>query len=274
MGWIFALASRDPNLVGCALHMLQVPRPLRPTSEPAVYGLGYYQAGEPLLERQPTARAGYNVRSLAENLESEIFLTHARGPGFPAKDENTQPYRFRRWLFAHSGRVEEFARVKLALQRALPDFWQRQLKGDTDSEILALYLLRRLRDRGLLDEADAPSVAFGRAVKEALEDVEAVLREQGVARQSPLTCAITNGRSLAVARVGSPLSYRLIEGLMPCIRCGLDDKTPELHPSLRPHRRMRAVAFVSEEASAGQVEVPDRTVIVISPSLELRSEPL
>src|SRR5947208_3506731 len=126
MGWFFALSSRDPNLVGCVLHLLQAGRALRPGQEPHNYGMGYYQAA-----------------------------------------------------------------------------------------------------------------LLGKAVREGVLDLESVLREQGGARQSPLSCAVTNGRALAVVRAGAPVSQRLIEGLLPCARCGLDEKTPELHPSLRPHRRLR-----------------------------------
>jgi glutamine amidotransferase len=272
MVWLFALASYDPNLVGCALHLLQQQGVLRPNVEPEAYGLGYYQAGEPLIERQPTRRTGYDVYSLAEHLESEVMVTQARGPGYLAKDENTPPYRFRRFLFAHSGGIEEWSRVRPLLHRALPDFWQGQIRGDTDSELLFMFVLRRLRERGHLEDADVPAAALGRALREGTADVEKILRESEVTRQSPLSCLLTDGRSLAAMRIGSALSYRLIEGLLPCARCGLDERTPETHPSLRPHRRMRAVVFVSEEGRTGFVPVGDRSVITVSHNLDLKIE--
>ena len=274
MGWTFALASRDPNLVGCVLHALDAQRPLRPAAPFSGYGLGYYVGGEPLLERQPGKREGLDVHALAKDIESEVLLAAASQEGVQVKDENTQPFRFRRWLFAHAGEVSGFAEARPALHRALPASWQGHLRGDTASEYVFLYVLNRLRERTGLDDSDSSSGPLGFALREGLSDFERVLREAGITRPASLRCVLTNGQGLAVARLGGPCGFRLIEGLLPCARCGIDERTPESHPALRPHRRLRAVAFVSEDGVPGFTPMDDRSVITVSPQLELKTERL
>jgi len=272
MGWTFALASRDPNLVGCVLASLEAKQPLRPSGEVGPYGLGYYVGGEPLLERQPNPRAVLDVGELARDIESEVLIAASTAPGGHAKDENTPPFRFRRWLFAHAGELPEFAEARPALHRALPEFWQGQRKGDTASECVFLFVLKRLRELTGLDDAEVSPGPLGRALQLGILDMERVLREAGFTRPASLRCVLTNGQSLAVSRVGGPCAFRLIEGLLPCARCGIDEKTPEMHPALRPHRRLRAVAFMSEEGAPGFSPMPERSVITVSPKLALETE--
>ena len=272
MGWTFALASRDPNLVGCVLAALEAQHPLRPPGTLGPYGLGYYVGGEPLLERQPNPRAPLDVGVLAKDIESEVLIAASSAAGGFAKDENTPPFRFRRWLFAHAGELPDFAAARPALHRALPEFWQGHRKGDTASEYVFLFVLNRLRELNGLDDGDVSPGPLGAALQLGIGDVERVLRDAGFTRPASMRCVLTNGQSLAASRVGGPCSYRLIEGLLPCTRCGIDEKTPEMHPALRPHRRLRAVAFMSEDGAPGFSPMAERSVVTVSPKLELRTE--
>jgi hypothetical protein len=274
MGWTFALASRDPNLVGCVLQALHLQAPLIPSEPVASLGIGYYVDGEPLLERQPTLRAPVDLSVLAGDIDSEFLLAHAGPPGSSSKDENTQPFRFRSWLFAHAGELPGFAEVRSALHHALPPFWQGHRIGDTPSEYVFLHVLKRLREHTGLDPHDLAPGPLGAALREGIADVEQVLRDRGEPRAPTFSCVLTNGQSVAVLRAGRACSYRLMEGLVPCTRCGIDARTPEQHPTLRQHRQMRAVAFVTDAQRPGFSPVTDRSVITISPKLELKMEPL
>src|SRR3990170_1236754 len=61
--------------------------------------------------------------------------------GAPAKLENAQPFRFRQWVFCHSGAVERFAAIQTGMLESVPDFLRRNIRGQTDSEhVFHLFL--------------------------------------------------------------------------------------------------------------------------------------
>ena len=144
MSWAFALASGDPNLVGCVLAALAAEAPLKPTLPPEAYGIAYYQSDEALLERRPTGGQAFDLERLGRHMESELLLAQAQSAGdlLPSlpKDENTQPLRFRRWLFAQVGHLSGFPSLYPALKRNLPEFLERQIKGDTDVEVVFMHV--------------------------------------------------------------------------------------------------------------------------------------
>jgi glutamine amidotransferase len=267
MAWFFALSCQVPALAPCVLEVLRQSRPLSPSIATLGNGLGHYLDGDPLLERHPTSTVPFDLFD-GEPPASEVLIAHAHGRGFPLKDENTQPFRFRRIFFAHAGHVTDSARVRERILEALPEPIRGMRRGDTDSELLALATLRRLKERGGLEAPRA--AAMGLALGDAIVDIERTLREEGVVRQPELSAVYSNGQHLVAARVGHPVSYRLIEGVFPCARCGLHDKTPEIHPSLRPHRRLRAVAVIAEPATPGWAELPERGLLTLSDELELK----
>ena len=136
---------------------------------------------------------------------------------------------------------------------------------------IGIITINRPRQLNALDEPVSPAV-MGRALREGLVGLETALRDAGVTRPASLRCVLSDGRSLAVSRVGGPCSSRFLEGLVPCARCGIDEKTQEMHPALRPHRRLRAVAFVSEDGVPGFTALPERSVVTVSNQLDVKTE--
>ena len=298
MGWTFALANRDPNLLGCVLEALG---PLAPQA-PSAYGLATYAGGEPLLELQPSVSGPLDLRRLARDVQSEVMLAALTGPGSSTSEASTQPlsnnrsapslprqpgwaqrqaggdgstglqpFRFRRFVFAHVGEVLGFVDARPALMRALPEFWRGQLQGGSASELCFMFVLRRLRELTAGDD-DSSAAQLAQALRAGLTDFESARRDAGSTRPAALCCTLTDGRSVAVSRMAGPCALRMFEGLVPCARCGIDEKTPEMHPALRPHRRLRAVALVSQEGLAGFAPLPERSVTSVSAELELRTE--
>ena len=137
MGALVAILQNDPNLLRCQLARLDKSVSLADgDAPPDAYGFGHYAGGSVLLGKRPTgAPASLTLPDLVGRIDSEALLVHARRATVgKAKDENTQPFRFRRWLFAHDGTIEAFDRVKPKLVAALPDFLRRNVMGDTDSQ--------------------------------------------------------------------------------------------------------------------------------------------
>ncbi len=187
-----------------------------------------------------------------------------------AKDENTHPFRFRRWLFAHDGTVEGFDRVRPKLLEALPDFLRRNIIGRHGLRARLHVVPEDAEGRRPLDDLDADARAIGRALARTVRQLEAWSREVGEQRPSRLNFVVTNGRALAATRRGGPLFYALLEGIVPCPLDGITLDTPESDPRLRPHRRVKAVCFASRLlAPNGFIEVPDGSVVSVSRSLQV-----
>ncbi len=273
MGALVAILQSDPNLLRCQLKRLEAYVSLADGDRlPDAYGFGHYSGGSVLLSKRPTgAPVALSLPELVGKVDSEALLVHARRATVgKAKDENTPPFRFRRWLFAHDGTIEGFERVKPKLVAALPDFLRRNIMGDTDSEHAFMLFLKLLKDERRLDDLDLDAAAAGRALAKAVRHIEAWCREVGEQRPSRLTFVATNGRTMAAVRRGGPLHYALLEGIVPCALDEIDLTTPESDPRVRPHRLVKAVAFASRlKQQNGFIEVPEGSVVGVSRSLQI-----
>ncbi|ABC82359.1 class II glutamine amidotransferase [Anaeromyxobacter dehalogenans] len=273
MGALAAILQSDPNLMRCQLARLRANVSLQDGDVlPDAYGFGYYQAGSVLLGKRPTgAPSALALPDLVGRVDSEAVLVHARRATLgTAKDENTHPFRFRRWLFAHDGAIEGFDQVKPRLLEGLPEFLRRNIAGDTDSEHAFMWFLKLLRDEGALDDLDLDAQVAGRALARTVRQLEAWCREVGEQRPSRLCFVATNGRSLVATRRGGPLFYALLEGIVPCELDEIGPDTPESDPRVRPHRRVKAVCFASRLlAPNGFIEVPEGSVVSVSRTLQV-----
>ncbi len=273
MGVMVAILQSDPNLLRCQVRRLEDLVVLRESERlPDAYGFGYYKGSDVLLGKRPSGAPGtYTLTQLAGGVDSEALLAHARyatvgGP----KDENTHPFRFRRWLFAHDGTVEGFPDVKAQLVGALPEFLRRNLEGETDSEHAFMLFLKYLREGGQLDDLDADARVVGRALAQVTRDLDTWSREAGASKPSSLNFIATNGRVLVATRRGRPLHYALFEGILPCKREGIGPSTPENDPRLRWHRQVKAVCIATHlRQPNGFLEVPEASVVAVSRALQV-----
>jgi glutamine amidotransferase len=280
MGALVAILQNDPNLLRCQLVRLRahVSLDVGDASPPDAYGFGYYaSAGDVLLGKRPTgATALLDLADLVGRVDSEALVVHARRATVgKAKDENTQPFRYRRWLFAHDGTIEGWTEVRPKLLAALPDFLRRNIGGETDSEHAFMWFLKLLKDENQLDDLDLDPQAAGRALARTVRQLEAWSRDVGVQKPSRLSFVATNGRTLVATRRGGPLHYALLEGIVPCEVDGIELATPESDPRVRPHRRLKAVVFASRLTQPnGFLEVPDGSVVAVSRALQVSVSPL
>jgi predicted glutamine amidotransferase len=273
MGAVVAILQNDPNLLPCQVRRLEEHVTLAEADRrPDAYGFGYYKGNDVLLGKRPSgAPVALTIAQLAGPVESEAVLAHARYATVGAqKDENTHPFRFRRWLFAHDGTIEAFRELKPRLIAALPEFLRRNIEGDTDSEHAFMLFLKNLRQDNHLDDLDAEARVVGHALAQVVRDLDTWSRESGATKPSTLNFVATNGRVMVACRRGRPLHYALLEGITPCARCGLGPATPEMEPRVRPHRLVKAVCFATRLlAPNGFLEVPDASVVAVSRSLQV-----
>jgi glutamine amidotransferase len=274
MGALVAVLQTDASLMRCQLARLAAHVSLADgDAPPDAYGFGYYQGGSVLLGHRPggASSAPLGLTELVGDVDSEALLAHARRATVGrVREENTHPFRFRNWLFAHDGTLSGFTDVKPRLLASLPDFLRRNVAGDTDSEHAFMVFLDQLRHEGRLDDLDLDPQSAGRALSRTVRQIEAWARDAGEQKPSRLVFAATNGRILVATRRGGPLHYALFEGIVPCALDGITVDTPEGDSRVRPHRQVKAVCFANRLTTPnGFIEVPEGSVVAVGRSLSV-----
>ena len=169
-------------------------------------GAGFYQAGEVLHRKRPRPIDGQvEWAGVLDGVRSHVAIAHVRTATTGGGDEDTQPCRMRQWIFAHVGELAGFEAVREPLLESLPDFLRRNIRGNSDSELLFHVVLSFLHDAGQLDSMDVADATLVSALRSSVTLLDRHSREVGAEPKS-LTLALTNGRQLFALRRGSPLA--------------------------------------------------------------------
>jgi glutamine amidotransferase len=177
------------------------------------WGVGFYQGGEILLRRRPIEeRAEIQVKDLTKDIRADILIAHVRlaTVGAP-RPENTHPFRYRQWLFAHTGTVESFSALRGRVAETLPEFLQRDVHGETDSELLFHLFLSFLHDAGQLARPSVANFAVCEALRSCVSVVDRLLSEEGHP-PSAMNLLVTNNDTLFAVCAGAPAAYRKFAG--------------------------------------------------------------
>jgi hypothetical protein len=217
---LFACMCNQPQRLTTALA------PVRATlfAAPPVsrWGLGYAQGGDVLLVRTPKAsEKPVDLAAPLADIATDCAIAIAVRDDTMRGTDNTPPFRFRRWMFAQSGQLEldhpSAARsgdagpcdsVAPRLLDHVPEYLRRNIKGRTASELVFHLFLAMLHDEGAVDEPNVPPPATRRALAATLKLVAAEQARAGVAATPLGNIALSNGRSMVLARLDEPLRLR------------------------------------------------------------------
>lgn len=266
MPLVFAVLTSNPGLLRCELRRLEgqvrVDGPAHATR-----GAGSFSQGEVLLRHLPQELL-VSVRSLAPREDSGalVYVSSALPPGL-LRDENTQPFRFRSWLFAHDGAPTSLGPARAAVMEALPLDLRRLVQGETDGELAFLHFLAALREVGHADDRMLPAADASRALLSALARLDSAAGGRGAG-----SAVGTDGRILVAVRGGErPLHYTVLEGSDRCEVCGLTGGLPDTDANIRAHRLRRTVAVATHLVrSQGWLELPPRTAVAVDVDLQVR----
>jgi predicted glutamine amidotransferase len=271
MSRLFAVVINDPQRLACALY------PTRETlvarGAPEGWGLACYQGGEVLLQRHPKPRtAPLDFFQQVKELRTDYVVGHVMDAGGPAKLENTQPFRFRSWVYAQSGGAE-LAEVRAQILEHVPDFLRRNLRAQTVPEHLFHVLLAFLHDANRLDDPNLRVADAAGALRGALLLAQRVAGQLPSGAMPSMNVAATNGRILLAARSGRPMWLRQVSGIVDCRLCG-ETLAEEAKRDRRKtsHEHVRAVVIASEPekipAEEGWEEIPDGFIVGVSRDLQ------
>jgi predicted glutamine amidotransferase len=131
-----------------------------------------------------------NLRALAVQIESPMFLAHVRAStGSPVQRTNCHPFNYKNWLFVHNGLIGGYEKLHRDLAFSITPELFPLISGTTDSELMFLLAL----SFGM--EGD---VKTGVARMAGL--VEHLAEKQGVENALQMTLGIGDGESLYAVR--------------------------------------------------------------------------
>jgi predicted glutamine amidotransferase len=210
---LFACMCNQPQRLWAALAPVRAVLAAQPPV--SRWGLGYSQGGDVLLVRTP--KASDKVVDLAAPLAeiptdcaiAQAMRDDSTEASLSARlngTDNTPPFRFRRWMFAQAGQLA-FDAIAPRLVEHIPEYLRRNLKGRTSSELVFHIFLAMLHDEGSVDDPNLPVQATRRALAATIRLVHAEQARAALPAQFG-NVALTNGRSMVLARLDEPLRLR------------------------------------------------------------------
>lgn len=177
------------------------------------WGIGFYQAGEVLLRRRPIdERSVIPLAEAAANIRTDVMIGHVRHATVGAlRTENTHPFRYRSWLFAQTGTIVGFERLRDRLLESQPEFLRRNVRGETDSEMFFYLLLSFLHDAGHLNDAHVAPEHVAAALRSSISLVDRLSAEEGYAENKG-DILVTNGEHMLAVHRNGNMAYRVLRG--------------------------------------------------------------
>ncbi len=261
---LYGMLANEETKVECTLvHaqnalMVQSRRDLAGHRHGHGWGVATYRNHLPDVSKQAwAAYHGEHFKRAAARIYSRTVVAHVRqatvGPPSP---ENTHPFTYQRWIFAHNGTVPGFERVRDRLLHAMSGEHRNAIQGVTDSEHIFHFIMSRLgedRSRPLIEvlrSGAAEVIAWCRAV-----DADANVG---------LNMLLSDGEQIVGTRWGRTLFYAERDGVRDCEICGF----PHVHHN--PKADYRAIVVASEPITQERwQEVPKGSVFRISPDLRM-----
>jgi len=272
MSLLVAYFGNEPENMACALFSARAALYSRSNDRPQGWGLGFVQAGDVLLQKRPRADTKeVDLYGLAKDLRADAIVGCvglSRERNIAAEDSD--PFRFRSWLFGSVGRVSEpgFSAVRERLLESVPDFLRRNIRGKSPSEHIFHLFLAFLHDAGILDAASPAPASVQRALRHSLAFLDRLLSggsDGHPADPTSLALVATNGRCLVATSTAFPMQYLEVEGISDCPVC---HGRPDANRDGRriPHEALRAIVIEANPATGGRAgwkPIPDRSALIV-----------
>jgi glutamine amidotransferase len=251
-----------PSLLYSMRNVLVCP----PSSAEDVWGVGYYADDHALIIRKPgnllTSRSFYE---LASSVRSRVLVASVH----PGSQKHAAPYRFRRWMFASDGDLSALSAVRGKILEALPDFVRTEVMNGSPGELAFGMVLKELHTRGILGDSMSEGPAIADALKRTHDAMGMLAQEAGLPAPEA-TFAATNGRGIAVGRMGPAIHWKRQEGLEGPPEGSMDPSAQDLQRVAEALKSFRAIVVASEvtprnewtELKAGAVLWVDRSLAV------------
>ncbi|MCL1592776.1 MAG: class II glutamine amidotransferase [Actinomycetia bacterium] len=261
---LYGFLATQPTRLECSLvaaqNALQVQsdRDGRGLRNADGWGIAHWVGDErEVIKSTMPAFADAEFARVASEIWSESAIAHVRSATVGSVSEaNTHPFTRGAWAFAHNGTVSAFNHVRTRLDLSPygpPD-------GQTDSELVFLWLLNRMERYGLDPEGPAPGLdPIVELLAEAVLKLVDLSVLSGAPRSPKLNFLLSDGKHLAATRWGNSLFWTFRRGIRDCATCGTSHC-----PSADDN--YRAVVVASEPITDEHwLEVPEGSVLGVEP---------
>ncbi len=233
---LYGFCATEPTKVECTLvHsqnalMNQSRSDLAGFDHPDGWGIAAYDNDGPVIERQAwAAYHGEHFKRTAARVYARVVVAHVRGATVGAPSlENTHPFHWRHWSFAHNGTIHHFESMRQRLVDGISNELKPCIKGDTDSEHVFYYALSMIQSE--------PGAELQDALRTTVQNLDHWSREIDPAKPASANLILTDGKQIAGTRLGRSLHYVKRSGILDCEICGF--------PHIHHHRRASYRAFV------------------------------
>lgn len=264
MARLFGILANRPELVSRAAARHEELLTERGEPNSLGWGIGFYQGGEVLLRRRPVEDRGeVSLVPAIAQARTDTLIGHVRKATVGAlTTENTHPFRYRQWLFAHTGTLAGFESMRDRLTDSIPQFLRRNVRGETDSELLFYLFLSFLHDAGVLSDPVVPSSLVASSLRATLSLVDRLSQEEGVTPEG-MNLLVTPGDYLLGVTTASRMAWKTLKGAFEIADLYAEDgkKRPSV-PDI-DGARLSILAADMPDVPEGFTSVPERSIVTV-----------
>jgi predicted glutamine amidotransferase len=234
-------------------------------SHPDGWGLAIHDGARPHVVRQARAASqSMAFRWVSAQVHSCTVLAHVRRATFgDLRPENTHPFSYGRWIFAHNGTLGAFPALRERMLAATTETQRQGILGQTDSEHIFHFLLARAETH-----SEKPLIE---ATRSGVNDLIDWARQEAPAAEIGLNFLLTDGRESVGVRFGRTLWYTWRDRVHPCEVCG-----GALHVEGVPPGDYHAIVVASEPITRSEPweSFAEGAIFRIDPGARLQVETL
>ena len=155
---LFGLIANKPVDVEFSFFKADISFKELGSQNPDGWGVGYYKNEEPRIDKERiNIEESEKVNKVIKQQVSNLFIAHVRKTsGTAIKYENTHPFEYNNWIFAHNGTID----IKNNIREKLLPKYTNFIKGDTDSELYFLLLMQNIEQDNKVIQAIKKTLEF------------------------------------------------------------------------------------------------------------------